>query len=249
MERIKIRAFKAVDEPATCEEFIRQHRKVLEDFGISHVNTNTDIWVHDPDTYVIIAESPNLGMVGGLRIEVASERRPLPIIGALTPLDPRITQVMREWEKEGCGEICGLWNANRFAGRGLPTLLGYAAVAIANQIGVRVLTCLIAHYTLRHALRLGFSIMEGVGEEGTFSYPIPSIKAIALVMTDTILIEGARNTHRLPVISLRVRPKQVRLEQVAAEPVLVEYDLQLDTHLVDVRAYHELHVERLRHSA
>lgn len=249
MERIKIRAFKAVDEPATCLEFIKQHRKVLEDFGISHINTNTDKWIHDPDTYVIIAESPTMGMVGGLRIEVANAHRPLPIIEAIAPLDPNIGRVMRHWEAEGCGEICGLWNANRFAGRGLPTVLGYAAVAIANQIGVKSLICLIAHYTLRHALRVGFTIMEGVGEEGTFSYPIPSIKAIALVMADTILLDGARNTHRLPVISLRVRPKQERVEQVATDPILVEYDLQLDTHFVDFRAYHELHVERLRHSA
>jgi hypothetical protein len=249
MNNLTIRAFKAVDEPETCAQFIAQHRKVLEDFGIAHVNTNTDSWVTDPDVYVIIAEAPGQGMVGGLRLELANDLRRLPMVEALEKLDGRIGRSVSKWAEGGCAEICGLWNSNQYAGRGLPTLLGYAAVAIANQVGVRSLVCLIAHYTLRHALRVGFTIMEDIGEEGTFTYPIPSIKAIALVMPDAILLNHAQNRHRLPVLSLRMRPNQVRIEQPAHEPIMVHYALQLDSLLIDMAAYQELNDYRLKYTA
>lgn len=249
IERIKIRAFKATDEPETCAEFLRQHRKLLEDFGIEHVNTNNDTWTSDPDTYLIIATSEEHGMIGGLRLEVAREGKDLPIVDALRDMDGRIEREVDRWRKNGCAEICGLWNAHRFANRGLPTLLGYAAVAVANQIGVNSMVCLIAHYTLRHALRVGFTIMGEVGEEGTFSYPIPSIKAIAMVMPNTLLLSEAHTRHRLPVISLRMRPQQERIEQPAHDPILVDYDLRLDKRLITLAAYSELDRYRLRYSA
>lgn len=248
METIRIRAFKAIDEPATCAEFLRQHRKVLEDFGIEHVNTNNAEWATDPDTYLVIASSDEYGMIGGLRLEVSKEGRVLPIVDALQGLDGRIQHAVDRWSEEGCAEICGLWNANKYVNRGLPTLLGYAAVAIAHNIGVKSLVCLIAHYTLRHALRVGFTIMEDVGNEGTFSYPIPSIKAIALVMQNTLLLNNAQDQHRLPVISLRVRPHQQRVEQPTTEPVLVDYDLRLDSRLVDLSLYADLQEARLRYT-
>ena len=248
METIRIRAFKAIDEPHTCAEFLLQHRKVLEDFGIDHVNTNTDQWTTDPDTYLVIATSDELGMIGGLRLEVNKEGRVLPIVDALQGLDGRIQHTVDQWSEEGCAEICGLWNSSKYVNRGLPTLLGYAAVAIAHNIGVRSLVCLIAHYTLRHALRVGFMVMENVGNKGTFSYPIPSIKAIALVMPNTLLLNNAQDQHRLPVISLRVRPHQQRVEQPTSEPVLVDYDLRLGSRLVDLTLYADLQEARLRYT-
>jgi len=249
METIRIRAFRAVEEPDTCAEFLRQHRKVLEDFGIEHVNTNNDHWKDDPDTYLIIATSDKDGMIGGLRLEVSKQGRVLPIVDALHSLDGRIDQEVNRWSSNGCAEICGLWNANRYANRGLPTLLGYAAVAVANQIGVESMVCLIAHYTLRHALRVGFTIMGDVGHEGTFTYPIPSIKAIAMVMPNTLLLNDAQDKHRLPVISLRMRPQQVRVEQPAHEELVVDYDLRLNTRLIDLSAYSALQEDRLRYTA
>lgn len=249
VHHIAIRAFRAVDEPETCSEFLRQHRKVLEDFGIEHVNTNNADWAKDPDTYLIVAESPTLGMIGGLRIELLKEGRKLPIVDALEKLDRRIEQSVRQWSGNGCAEICGLWNSSKFTNRGLPTLLGYAAVAIANQIHVGSMVCLIAHYTLRHALKVGFTIMEDVGDGGTFTYPIPSIKAIAMVMPDTLLLTEASHRHRLPVLSLRMRPVQQRVEQPGAETLVVDYHLQLDTKVIDISAYREVIEQRLRFSA
>lgn len=244
-----IRALRAIDEPDTCAEFLREHRKVLEDFGISHVNTNNESWTVDDQTYLVVAESATDGMVGGLRIEISKPGRALPIVDALLPLDSRIREAIARYEPYGCAEICGLWVANRFANRGLPTLLGYAAVAIANQINAHSLVCLIAHYTLRHALRVGFKLLDDVGDKGTFSYPIPSITAIALVMPDAVTLADTAPQHREPVLSLRLRPNQLRTEKLGDSLFNVTYLLKLPCKVIDLAPYRQIEEQRLRHTA
>lgn len=246
---ICIRAVRAIDEPETCAEFLREHRKVLEDFGIAHVNTNNEAWTSDDHTYLVVAESPTDGMVGGLRIEMCKPNRTLPIVDALLPMDSRIQGAIARYEAQGCGEICGLWIANRFANRGLPTLLGYAAVAIANQINARTLVCLIAHYTLRHALRVGFTVLDEVGTEGTFSYPIPSITAIALLMPDTLTLADSAPRHRAQVLSLRLRPNQLRTEMLGDATFNVTYALKLPCKVIEMTPYRHIEEERLRNTA
>ena len=75
IERITFKAFHAPDEPELCAEFLREHRRVLEDFGIANVTTNTADWTSDPDTYVIVAISEKQGMVGGIRVEVDKDNK------------------------------------------------------------------------------------------------------------------------------------------------------------------------------
>ena len=140
MEKLLIRAFRAVDEPETCEEFRREHRRVLEDFGITNVTTNTDTWCSDPGTVVIIAETDDGSMVGGIRVEVHG-RRELPITAALRKLDPRIDQVVERLGEHGTAEVCGLWNANRFNSRGLPNLLSMAAVSMVTTRKPSIAAC------------------------------------------------------------------------------------------------------------
>ncbi|HRO98816.1 MAG TPA: hypothetical protein PLN54_05225 [Flavobacteriales bacterium] len=240
METITLKAFRAVDEPGLCAEFLRQHRKVLEDFGITNVTTNNEAWTQDPETYVIVAISDIEGMVGGIRIEVDHVGRELPIKSALFSLDHRIDRELSQLRTGGNAEICGLWNANSYSSKGLPTLLAFAAVSLANQIGIRTLVCLVAHYTLRHALKAGFTIMEGVGDGGTFTYPIPSIKAIAMVIPDAITLSSAPLAHRQQLLSLRLRPSQERVDILNGKPVKLKYELWLAGKVIDLGAYREV---------
>jgi len=249
LQKLTIRAFRAVDEPATCALYVSRHRMVLESMGISNVTTNTDSWCKDPETYVIVAESPNHGIVGGIRIEVARRGRALPITKALVGLDPRIEHRIDELSVSGTGEICGLWNDHLFNGRGLPLILSFAAVSISNQMGLGSLTCLVAHYTLRHALKVGFTIMENVGDGGTFTYPIPSIKAIAMVIPDIISLDTATATNRQQLLSLRVRPEQTKVQSPSGYPMEITYSLIVDRKVISLLPYRMIEEERLRYSA
>lgn len=248
-QEITIRAFKATDDPIGCAEFVRNHRAILESFGITNVTTNNETWCTDTDTYVIVAESPTHGMVGGIRVEVSRGGRTLPIEEALFDLDHRIKPTISEYAKGGIGEVCGLWNSESFNSMGLPLLLSFAAVSISNQLGIKSLTCLVAHYTLRHALKVGFSLMEEVGDGGTFTYPIPSIKAIAMLIPDAVLLENAAPANRHKLFSLRIRPEQLREEHTGSIPLLVQYDLLIDRRVIPIQSYQAIQREWLKHSA
>lgn len=237
METLTFKAFRAVDQPDLCAEYLVQHRRVLQDFGIQNVTTNSDYWVADPETYVIAAFSSADGMVGGIRIEVDKGVRELPIEAALKGLDGSIISSLRVLRPEGNGEVCGLWNSNKYSARGLPSMLAFAAVSLANQIGVKSLVCLVAHYTLRHALKVGFTIMEEVGDAGTFTYPIPSIKAIAMVIPDAITLGSASRDSRKKLMSLRMRPEQEVLEEVHGRLLRCKYELCIDKKVLDLVAY------------
>ena len=60
--------------------------------------------------------------------------------------------------------------------------------------------------------RNGFVVMEELGDQGTFAYPVPGITAIAMVNPNTSLLEHATPDHRQVLYSLRLRPEQVRVE-------------------------------------
>ena len=245
MEKISLKAFRAPDEPALCQEFLREHRRVLEDFGITNVSTNTDRWMSDPNAWIIVALHPTLGMVGGIRLQMAGENVPLPMEDAIAKLDPRVREELETLRESGNGEVCSLWNANRYGNMGIPVLLSQAVTAMASMVGARRMVCLVAHYTQRHPRRNGFLTMEGVGEKGCFSYPIPSIRAIAMVNNDTIVLPDATPEQRHLIYSIRLRPCQVRVETPGRMPIEVRYDMQLQRGVVDMYAYRSIQESHL----
>ena len=249
MDKLNIRAFRACDEPDTCQRYLAGHRAVLEAFGIQNVSTNTEAWCEDPDTYVIVAENPEGAMVGGIRVEVSWGERTLPIVSALKGMDPKVECVLDALGQKGTGEVCGLWNSNVVNGRNIPEILSFAAVSLANQVGITTLNCLVAHYTLRHALKVGFTILDSVGDEGTFTYPIPSIKAIAMVIPNAITLDTATEANRHRLLSLRIRPEQTRREPSANGPWQVTYQLLLDRKVLSLVPYRMIQMEHLRHTA
>ncbi|MBP8823928.1 MAG: hypothetical protein KBH07_09805 [Flavobacteriales bacterium] len=246
MERILLKAFEAPDEPELCEEFLSEHRKVLEDFGISHVTTNNEVWMHDPHCYVIVALHETLGMVGGIRLKIDRPGSPLPMAEAIRKLDSRVDAVLEELSPYGNGEVCGLWNAYRYNGKSLPVLLSQAVTAMAVPAGARRMVCFVAHYTQKHPARNGFIVMENVGDNGFFpGYPIPRIVAIAMVNPDTMLLEHAAEAQRELIYSLRLRPEQTRMEVPGSIPIEVSYRMQLKSSVLDLYAFQQIQEQRL----
>jgi hypothetical protein len=246
-ERITLKAFRAPDEPELCAEFLLEHRKVLEDFGITNVTTNNDVWMHDPDCYVIVAQHEILGMVGGIRLKLDHPDSPLPMAEAIRKLDPKVDEALAELQPHGNGEVCGLWNAHRYNGKGIPVLLSQAVTALAVSAGARKMVCFVAHYTQKHPARNGFVVMDTIGDNGFFpNYPIPRIIAIAMVNPDTMLLEHANAAQRQLIYSLRLRPEQVRTETPGSTPLEITYRMRLNSNVHDLYAYQQIEVERLK---
>lgn len=245
MDNILIKAFRAPDEPALCDEFIAEHRKVLADFGIPEVVAKDNEWRHDPHCYVIAALHAELGMVGGLRLQMDDGSKGLPMEHSICPLDPRIKETLAELRVHGNGEVCGLWSANRYANKGVAGLISTAVTAISTLVNAGRMVCFVAHYTRKYPARNGFIDLESVGSKGMFEYPTPRIRSIAMVNPDTLLLPHCDKEQRNALYSLRLRPLQTRIESPASVPMEVRYDLRVGRAAEKPGEYLAVSIERL----
>lgn len=243
---ITLKAFKAPTEPALCAEFIAEHRKVLSDFGIPQVVTPDDSWQHDPNCHVIVALHHELGMVGGIKLQMAEHGKPLPMAKSIEKMDPSVHDKIEPFVNEGLGEVCGLWNANRFSSKGIPILMSTAVTAIATLAGAKRMCCFVAHYTQKHPKTNGFTVMEELGENGSFNYPTARIRSIAMLNPDTLMLPHAAPEQRQRIFSLRMRPYQRKTEQPAGALLDVDYRIRIDPKLIDHTPYVQIELQRLR---
>lgn len=76
---LKLRAFRAVDEPDTCRLFVEGHTNVLTSIGVTKVTSSKNDWQNNPAAFVIVVESlDGKRIFGGARVHVAGGTQPLP---------------------------------------------------------------------------------------------------------------------------------------------------------------------------
>ncbi|MCB0758714.1 MAG: hypothetical protein KDC01_09660 [Flavobacteriales bacterium] len=245
-DHIVLHAFCAPDEPGLCSEFLKEHRKVLTDIGVSELIATEELWTTDPNCYVIVALHDTEGMVGGIRLQLDVPERNLPMVDIIEKTHPQVHDAMNELLPWGNGEVCGLWAAHRFLGKGVPGLLSKAVTTISVAAGARRMVCFVAHYTQKYPAKNGFIVMENVGEHGFFpAYPIPRITTIAMVNPDTMLLEHASNEQRRSIYSLRLRPEQTRVETYAEHSLVVEYKMRINAQVHDLYAFQQIQAQYL----
>ncbi|MBK7945930.1 MAG: hypothetical protein IPJ85_11785 [Flavobacteriales bacterium] len=228
MEKITIRAFRAVDEPELCRIYAEEHARVLTDIGVSTVVKYDDAWIKDSETIVFVALHERLGMVGGIRLQRARPDVPMPMEIALEAIEPELKPVLEQLADAGNAELGALWNAHRFAGKGVPFLLIAAAVATSSQVNLNHMVCFVAEYIAPYCSAVGFRNIPSVGRQGEFDYPLAGMKSHVMVIPDirSIVLAGVQLRHR--ILSMRMRPKQTHFETPKRETMQVEYDLLLD---------------------
>src|SRR5471030_739762 len=117
---VRLRAFRAVDDPETCALFIEGHTHVLTNIGVTKVSYSKNEWVNNPAAFVIVVESLNGKRVyGGARVNVSGGTEPLPIEQATATMDEGIYDLVWKYARYGTGELCGLWNSREIAGYGV----------------------------------------------------------------------------------------------------------------------------------
>lgn len=231
---VRIRAFRAIDDLKTCEAYLDGHRKVLTDYNITQITTNSNTWFQDPNTYGIVVESMDKTEVyGGTRIQVKVSGINLPLEEALMELDDKICGMVQQYANGGTGELCGLWNSRKMSGKGYSVFLTRAAIArasvvLAHKLKLNSLFVLCGPYTVALAKSMGFVMEETTGNKGTFVYPRPDLLANLLVIKDIEKLETASPYEKDVIDSLRKNLKQIRNEVgPKGELVEVEYDLQI----------------------
>ncbi|MDA9563140.1 hypothetical protein N9R81_00530 [Flavobacteriales bacterium] len=230
-KEIRIRIYRALNNPDACIRFSEGHSQVLASYGIKKVTSAEKEWFGDPKTYLILVESPcGKTTYGGARLQLKSREFKLPIEKAIGSLDPMIYDLMNDNQEFKTGELCGLWNAKIMSGSGLSVLLVRSGVAragifVARKFNIQSLYTLSAPWTINMVKEMGFTVEESIGKNGTFEYPSPDLIATILVLKDINSLEKASIKERKNIFDLREHPVQKKTENGPKGPIEVEYEL------------------------
>ncbi|GGH25444.1 hypothetical protein FAZ19_15615 [Sphingobacterium alkalisoli] len=226
---VRLRAFRAIDDPKTCERFIEGHAHVLTAIGVKKVTSSKNDWMYNPAAFVLIVESLDGDRVfGGVRIHVAGGSEPLPIEQATGSMDPDVYDLVYKYAKEGTGEGCGLWNSREIAGYGIGSIfLTRAGAAISTQIGINSLFALCAPYTVKLAESVGYRIDTSVGNNGTFYYPKIDLLATVMIMKNLDTLKEADQENKEAISSLRGNSNIVRIETLRNKEIEIHYQIDI----------------------
>lgn len=229
MLSVKFRAFRAVDEPESCEKFIAGHRKVLEIYGITMITSNKAAWMDHENTYVILVESVEGKALGGARVQIADECLRLPIEEAVGKLDPKIFDIVNQSKSHRTAEICGLWNSREIAGLGVgSTYLTRSCICIAYHQNIKSLFALCAPATVRVASRAGFEIDRRLGNDGYFNYPKLDLIATAMIIDNVKLLNKAHTVEKESILSLINNPDEKQIETGPKGSIEIQYQLSIN---------------------
>ena len=218
---LTIRAFRAIDDEATCRKFMECHARVLTDYGITNITTNNSTWMHSPSVYCVVAENENGELVGGARIHVTDGVEPLPAEKAVGDQDSNMAALIYSYPLGTTGELCGLWNARRVASLGMSLLIGRATIAVAIQLKQVSMFTLCAPYTVYLAEMMGFDLT------GIFTYKSINHQSRFFYNSDIINLPCAEENSRNRIFELRQNPSQTTIEKGPKSYVKVRYELSL----------------------
>lgn len=226
---VRLRAFRAIDDPKACERFIEGHAHVLTAIGVKKVTSSKNDWMYNPAAFVLIVESLDGEKVyGGVRIHVSGGSEPLPIEEATGHMDPDVYELVHKYAKEGTGEGCGLWNSREIAGYGIGSIfLTRAGAAISSQIGIKSLFALCAPYTVKLAESVGYRIDRSVGNDGTFYYPKLDLLATVMIMKNLDTLTEADDENKEAILSLRGNSNIVRIETLRNKEIEIHYQIDI----------------------
>jgi hypothetical protein len=226
---IRLRAFRAIDEPKTCALFIQGHTQVLVSIGVTKVTSSKNEWANNPAAFVIIVESlDGKEVYGGARVHVSGGTEDLPIEQATSRLDSSVFELIWKYAQHGTGEICGLWNSHELSGFGIGTpLLIRTGIAICSQIGIRSLFALCAPYTVKPVVNCGMILEDSIGNKGTFYYPKQDLIATAMILKDTSALSKAHEEDKLMIFQMRDSPDSLKILELKDKEIIIDFELQI----------------------
>ena len=225
--KIKIRAFKAINEYNTCIKYKEHHIAVLKDYGITNVTSSNDDWIKNPNMYCIIAETvEDNEMIGGIRVQVSDLENLLPVETAIGKMDSRIYKIVEDYRRDGgVGELCGLWNSKKIAGYGVSVLLVRAGISITNQLNFKTIVGICAGYSLQMFQNVGFVIDSSLGVNGDFPYPNDTYKANVVGILNADTLSTACKYDKTRMGSIRNNPCQTFVEKGPKQEIEINYNL------------------------
>jgi len=226
---VRLRAFRAIDEPETCARFIEGHTHVLTSIGVTKVSYSKNEWVNNPGAFVMVVESlDGMRVFGGARVHVAGGSEPLPIEAATGAMDPGIFDLVWKYAQHGTGELCGLWNSREIAGYGIGSIfLIRTSAAIAYQIGLQSMFALCAPYTIPPGQAVGMEIETSIGHSGTFYYPKLDLVATTMIVKDIPTLSKAYEEDKAAIMKIRENLNITRTEVLRKKELTIHYQIEI----------------------
>lgn len=219
-------AFRAVDEPKLCNEYVKGHIKVLTDFGIDNITSNNETWTKNPNIYCLGLFNESVELLGGIRIQLANGINPLPIEDAIGYIDKRVCLLVENYALNGgIGELSGLWIDNRLRGLGMGWYMVRAAIASSSQLNFKTMIGICGDVTLNMFTSVGFVVDKSLGENGNFLYPNDELIAHVVGILNAITLESATKYDKEIMVSLRKNSLQKRIECDTGIKVEINYQL------------------------
>jgi hypothetical protein len=224
-----IRMLRSVDHPQVAREYAREQVEVLKNFGVSGIASAQQPWQTDPNTYMFIAEDPRTGqMVAGMRLDRASNRKPIPMLEALTKLSGEFRDVVENLEPLGLAEGCGWWVKEGYAGLGLPGVLLRSGVSVSPKLKINYIFGFPHQHTKRIMSKFGFIAIDVVGDNGSFMYPDDRYKS-TVVELNTQTLHTTPKVERERILFLRRNP----VATVTEGAITLSYNLKLTRNPID----------------
>ena len=225
--KFRVSAFRAVDEPNLCSQYVKGHVKVLTDYGISNITSNNNLWVNNPNIYCLGLHSESNELMAGIRIQLADGINPLPIEKAIGHMDSKIYDLVEKYATNGgIGELSGLWVNNQLKGMAIGWYMVRAAIASSNQLNFKTMIGICGDVTLKMFNNVGFTIEKGLGSNGQFYYPKEDLIAHAVGILDAVTLDNAIEYDKKIMQSLRNKTHQKRIESDTKIKVDIEYNLK-----------------------
>lgn len=226
LKELRIRSFRAVNDPLSAKAYAKGHLDVLNNFGLNLSSANEDWQTRDGVFAVLIESCDGQTIYGGARIELYTGLDHLPIETAISEEAPEISRFLKSRKGRRIGEICGLWNSLQVAGLGIGSTYSIrCAIALAGLIGVEELVALCSPYTYRIANEYGFTLLTQVGIQGAIPYAGANEIAHITFQGDVRNLSGAKISEKMIIESLRKEPRQIRNEEGRKGPIEVHYFL------------------------
>lgn len=174
-----LHVFSSADDPALSRRFADGHKEVLRASGITNLTSFGEEWVGDPDTTLFLLTSgDDEVLLSGMRLQKRQPEHPLPLERAVGGDHPAVVEALDAFQEEGCGEFCALWSRRETAMAGIGMLpMACVGLGLMPRLDIRHGFAFMGVNMRPIQRELGFTLMEGWGEEGQFSYPAPPIRS------------------------------------------------------------------------
>ena len=201
-----IRMVHSVESPEVARRFTKEHTEVLRGIGVNVTSAKQD-WQTNPNTYMFIAEEATTGeMVAGMRLDMDSEIKPIPMAEALTKLSPEFGDTVDNLKPYGLAEGCGWWIKKGFSGLGLPGALLRAGVSVAPHLGINYIVGFPHQHTKPIMAKYGFIAIDVIGTNGSFVYPDERYQS-TVVELNTQSLHTTPKAERERILRLRNNPQ------------------------------------------